>query len=112
MLTTIAVLCYFLEAQGEVHSVLSLIHPLKTLHGCIPLKQMESFLKDISPSEPDLTPDPQFKWTTSQHDENMRNDRIPSPLVRDLAESIPKGQDGIDIAEFETYESLGKEADV
>ena len=84
--------------QGEFHTVLSLIHPLKTLHGCIPLRQMENFLKGISSHEPDLTPDPR---KTSQDDDSSKSSSISSPLVRDLADSIPRGQDGIDIAEFE-----------
>lgn len=101
--------------QGDgLHSVLSLIHPLKTLHACIPLRQMETFLKKISGSfEPELTPDPQSKWNTNQ-DGSSKNSCGSSnfPLVKDLAESIPKGQDGIDIAEFEACEVIDKETPV
>ena len=63
---------------------------------------MENFLKEISSShEPELTPDPQAKlWKTPQ-ESSSTNSNSSSPLVRDLAESIPQGQDGIDITEFE-----------
>lgn len=89
-----------------MHSVLSLIHPLKTLHSAIPLKQMENFLKEVSSyTEPDLTPDPQTLWKQSQEQENKKSEGRSSPLVKDLAESIPKGKDGIDIKEFEANES-------
>ena len=101
----------FIAIPGEVHSVLSLIHPLKTLHGGIPLRQMENFLKEISSHEPDLTPDPQIKWKTSPEEgsEGREDSSITSPLVRHLADSIPEGQDGIDIAEFESCEVFEKE---
>ena len=62
---------------------------------------MENFLKGISSHEPDLTPDLQIRRTTSQDDDSSKSSSISSPLVRDLADSIPRGQDGIDIAEFE-----------
>ena len=101
------ILCYLFTAfHGEVHSVLSLIHPLRTLHGEIPLKQMENFLKGISSHEPDLTPDPQIRWKNSQECSSESSSNIASPLVRDLAESMPLGQDGIDVAEFETCEDV------
>lgn len=80
--------------------MLSLIHPLKTLHGSIPLKQMENFLKEISDSEPELTPEIR-QWKAS-HGSSKGSTNSTSPLVRDLAESIPQGQDGIDVAEFES----------
>ncbi|XP_028407924.1 inositol hexakisphosphate and diphosphoinositol-pentakisphosphate kinase 2-like, partial [Dendronephthya gigantea] len=100
--------------QGDsLHSVLSWIHPLKTLHGCIPLRQMETFLRKISDSyEPELTPDPQNRWMTNQtsHGDCSKSScgSNNSPLMRDLADSIPKGQDGIDIAEFEACEVFDK----
>ena len=73
---------------------------MKTLHGSIPLKQMENFLKEISGSEPEFTPEIR-QWKASPGSSKSRTSGT-SPLVRDLAESIPQGQDGIDVAEFES----------
>ena len=66
---------------------------------------MENFLKEISPHEPDLTPDPQIRWSLLQ-ESSGKSTSITSPLVRDLADSMPRGQDGIDITEFETCEEI------
>ena len=95
-----------------MHSVLSLIHPLKTLHGSIPLKQMESFLRMMSSSrDPELTPDMRNNWKLSEKGSRSNEDNS-FPDVRDLAESIPKGQDGIDIAEFEDRKVVDKDTGI
>lgn len=66
---------------------------------------MENFLKEMSEfPTPEFTPDSTPKRRLPPNGVQSKPQNEGSPLIRELAASIPKGEEGIDMSEFETYE--------